>query len=218
MIQTFSTFPSFLAALLAVGGSTDAQTSASGRYPQGGPSSLKPDVVISASINVGGECHVLESPPRDWSTEGLRLADINELAEKGGAIFNDATPLQRLSAQAAIAKIVFNPARLRGITSRKFFLGRVQPNGKASLVSRASLKFLDRAGNDDLPKIVTARFCDIYLTDSSMLSPDMVIFKVGVLTYWLSLNEAAEFASIEDACQKCYRWTGFQIELAELVS
>lgn len=81
------TWDEFLSALRDIGGSTDMQTSKTGRYPylfhfQRGE--VLQDVVIYAHTN--GK--VLKSPPRDWSTREKIVADYRAL-ESVKAWFND---------------------------------------------------------------------------------------------------------------------------------
>jgi hypothetical protein len=84
------TWEEFLTKLKAAGGSTDMQTNQTGRYPflfhHSRGQALK-DVVIYAYLGStsGG---VLSSPPRDWSTTELILADYKALRDHGG-YFND---------------------------------------------------------------------------------------------------------------------------------
>ena len=83
------TWSEFLTELKARGGSTDMQTSKTGRYPwlfhfcRGQAAELR-DVVIYASTSSG----VLTSPSRDWSTELAIKADYRALSSHGGS-FND---------------------------------------------------------------------------------------------------------------------------------
>lgn len=77
----------FLAALTAAGGSTDMQTNKTGRYPflfHFCRQQTLVDVVIYA--HVGNK--VIHSPPRDWSTKELLVADYMALDDHGGR-FND---------------------------------------------------------------------------------------------------------------------------------
>ena len=85
------TWLEFLTALKAAGGSTDMQTSKTGRYPylhhflRG--ERLK-DVVVYAYVVADGQQRVLSSPPRDWSTKRLLWADYASIQVHGG-YFND---------------------------------------------------------------------------------------------------------------------------------
>lgn len=81
------TWDEFLAALRDIGGSTDMQTSKTGRYPflfhfQRGQ--VLEDVVVYAHKN--GK--VLTSPARDWSTREKLVADYQAMDAAGGR-FND---------------------------------------------------------------------------------------------------------------------------------
>ncbi len=84
----------YLAALKAAGGSTDTQTSKTGRYPYlyhycRGEKLV--EIVIYASINnYPKPSTVLKSPPRDWNTKDMILADYRALAASGGR-FNDSS-------------------------------------------------------------------------------------------------------------------------------
>ena len=89
------TWEEFLAALKAAGGSTDMQTSKTGRYPWlfhfcRDQASQLVDVVIYASTmdKERRRSGVVQSPPRDWSTKEKILADYRALKEAGG-FFND---------------------------------------------------------------------------------------------------------------------------------
>lgn len=89
-IRKFEVWEEFLAALKAAGGSTNMQTSATGRYPwafhfQRGLQEQLGEVVVYADL-AQGDC--LHSPPRDWSTESAIKADYQALWEAGGK-FND---------------------------------------------------------------------------------------------------------------------------------
>ena len=85
------TWQEFLTKLKDVGGSTDMQTSKTGRYPwlfhfcREQAASLT-DVVIYAHKN--GK--VITSPSRNWTTKELILTDYTTLKEHGG-FFNDTT-------------------------------------------------------------------------------------------------------------------------------
>jgi hypothetical protein len=78
----------FLTVVKAAGGSTDMQTSVTGRYPylfhfcRG--QSLNP-VIIYAHCKNG---KVISSPGRDWRTKESLVADYKALSEHG-ATFND---------------------------------------------------------------------------------------------------------------------------------
>lgn len=77
----------FLQALLEAGGSTDMQTNKTGRYPwefHFRRGERLTNVVIYARIKAG----MLQSPPRDWSTEELIKQDYRDLKDAGG-FFND---------------------------------------------------------------------------------------------------------------------------------
>lgn len=81
------TWGQFLVELKAAGGSTDMQTSKSGRYPflfHFSRGETLTDVVVYASA--GGK--VIASPPRDWSTKELLVSDYKALLDHGGR-FND---------------------------------------------------------------------------------------------------------------------------------
>ena len=79
----------FLKAVQEAGGSTDMQTSASGRYPW-----LfhfcreQADRLGSVIIYAHCSGKIISSPPRDWRTKELILADYATLKEHG-AFFND---------------------------------------------------------------------------------------------------------------------------------
>jgi hypothetical protein len=83
----------FLSALKAVGGSTDMQTNKTWRYPWQHHfcrNERLVDIVIYARPAASHlfDTGVLISPPRDWSTLDLLLADYTALALHGGH-FND---------------------------------------------------------------------------------------------------------------------------------
>ena len=82
----------FLRQLKEAGGSTDMQTSKTGRYPflfhfQRGQAASLVDVVIYPYC-YNRSATPLRSPPRDWSTKEKLVADYKALAEHGG-VFND---------------------------------------------------------------------------------------------------------------------------------
>ena len=86
------TWDEFLLALRAAGGSTDMQTSKTGRYPWlfhfcRGQESTLVDVIVYARTS-DYRAAPLASPPRDWRTCDAILADYAALAEHGGR-FND---------------------------------------------------------------------------------------------------------------------------------
>jgi hypothetical protein len=88
----------FLASLREAGGSTDMQTSKTGRYPwlfhfcRGQANSLA-EVVIFANTKTGG---YKKSPPRDWTTRDKILADYRAL-EASGAFFNDTREVMEIA-------------------------------------------------------------------------------------------------------------------------
>lgn len=83
------TWDGFLSALKEAGGSTDMQTSKTGRYPWlfhfcRGQADQLAEVVIWAQVKGG----TIQSPPRDWRTRERILSDYRSLADHGGK-FND---------------------------------------------------------------------------------------------------------------------------------
>lgn len=86
LTDRISDWDEFLAKLKATGGSTDMQTSNTGRYPWlfhfcRGEASQLTSVIVYAKAGI-------KSPPRDWSTREKILADYAALKENGG-FFND---------------------------------------------------------------------------------------------------------------------------------
>lgn len=79
----------FLADLKAGGGSTDMQTSQTGRYPYQYhfARGVKLDAVVIYAHRPW-PTPVLSSPPRDWTTEAALRADYAALRDAGG-FFND---------------------------------------------------------------------------------------------------------------------------------
>lgn len=86
----------FLKALKEAGGSTDMQTSKTGRYPwlfhfcRGQATRLDNVEIFARVSNYPKPTILVKSPPRDWRTEESILADYKALKEHGG-VFNDTT-------------------------------------------------------------------------------------------------------------------------------
>ena len=85
----------FLKDVQEAGGSTDMQTSATGRYPWlfhfcRDQADRLGSVIIYAHCKAqdGTTSKVIHSPPRDWRTKELILSDYAALKEHG-AFFND---------------------------------------------------------------------------------------------------------------------------------
>jgi len=88
-MRTYETWQEFLDALKSAGGSTDMQTSKTGRYPYlfhfcRDQADTLTNVVIYAHTATGG----VTSPPRDWTKLESIRADYRALREHGG-FFND---------------------------------------------------------------------------------------------------------------------------------
>lgn len=83
----------FLREVREAGGSTDMQTSATGRYPWAfhflrGQADKLGEIVVYAYCRSASGFKVVSSPPRDWRTREAILADYADL-KASGALFND---------------------------------------------------------------------------------------------------------------------------------
>lgn len=92
--EASSPWEQFLLELKEAGGSTDMQTSKTGRYPwlyhfcRGQADKLN-EVIIYSYINLYPKVgKTISSPPRDWRTKELIISDYKALKAHGG-FFND---------------------------------------------------------------------------------------------------------------------------------